>query len=57
MLPCNGLFTLPDSDSNCKPHGYIVLCRTFHSAWNQISVRLESGSESESGSIDNINKP
>ena len=30
----NGLFTLPDSDSNSdsdsKPNGYIVLCRSFH---------------------------
>ena len=28
----NGLFTLldPDSDSDSKPDGYIVLCRSFH---------------------------
>ena len=26
----NGLFTLPDSDSDSKPYGYIVLCRSFH---------------------------
>ena len=25
----NGLFTLPDSDSDSKPDGYIVLCRSF----------------------------
>ena len=28
------LFTLPDSDSDsdCRPNGYIALCRTFHTA-------------------------
>ena len=55
----NGLFTLLDSDSDCKPNGYIELCRTFHTA------ELDSDSSPncrvqeldwESGSV-NVNKP
>ena len=46
----------PDSDSNsdCKPKGYIVLCRTFHTAQSQIqnSSQLEgTGIELELGSV------
>ena len=26
---CDGIFPLPDSDSDSKPDGYIVLCITF----------------------------
>ena len=42
MLPCNGLFTLPDSDSDCKPHGYIVRASSsyfflFFSAYSYFS--------------------
>ena len=67
---CNGLFTLPDSDtdsnsdSDCKPNGNIVQCRTIHTAWSEIQIPTltanyigsESGSELESGSI-NVNTP
>ena len=61
---CNGLFTLPNSDS--KPYGYIVLCRNF-SHWfrsrlgslsHSICIVQESASESESESESgNVNKP
>ena len=30
LCPRKGLFTLPDPDSDSKPDGYIVLCRSFH---------------------------
>ena len=38
------LFTLPNSDtdsdsnSDCKPNGYIIICRTFHIAQSQIPI-------------------
>ena len=56
----NDLFTMPhadpdsDSNSDCKPKGYIVLCRTFHTAQSQIqnSSQLEgTGIELELGSV------
>ena len=40
----NGLLTLPDSESDsysntdCKPNGYTVQCREFHTIWIQIPV-------------------
>ena len=43
---CNGSFTLPgsdsDSDSDChsKPNGYIAVCRSFHTAQNQIQFPI-----------------
>ena len=42
----DALFTLPDSDtdsnsySDCKPNGYIVVCRTFHTAQSQIQIPI-----------------
>ena len=69
--PPNGSFTLTetdsgtDSDSDSKPNGYIVLCKTFHIAqtltW--IPTRYSYiGQESESESVpesvpDNVNEP
>ena len=49
----HGLFTLPDSDtdSDCKPNGYIVLTRTFHTAQSQIQIPTPTGMESECGSV------
>ena len=41
-----GLFTLPDwdthsnSNSDCKPNGYILLRRTFHTAQSQIQIPI-----------------
>ena len=66
-----GSFTLTetdwgmDSDSDSKPDGYIVLCRTFHIAqtWTSIPTPYFCiGQESESESVlesisDNINEP
>ena len=28
------------SDSDCKPNGYIVICRTFHTARSQIQIAI-----------------
>ena len=40
----NGLFTLPDPDSDsnsdCKPNGYIERCRTFHTARNRTQIPI-----------------
>ena len=42
----NGLFALSDSDSdsdsdlNCKPNGYIVLCKSSHTAQSQIQIQI-----------------
>ena len=54
-----GSFTLTDrphmnSDSDSKPDGHIVLCRTFHIAKTQTQIPIESKSESVSG---NVNEP
>ena len=69
--PINGLFTSPDSDtdsnsdSDCKPNGYVVPCRTFSTAqsdsdsnpnYQTVGMGSESGSVLESGSV-NVNKP
>ena len=39
-----GLFKLPDLDTNfdsdCKPNGYIVLYRTFHTVQSQIQIAI-----------------
>ena len=40
------LFTVPDtdpdtdSDSNCKPNGYIILCRTFRNARSEVQIPI-----------------
>ena len=56
LLNIYGLFTLPDPDSDsyldCKPNGYIVICRTFYTTW----MWLELGLELESASLTR-NKP
>ena len=45
-LHCNGLFTLPDSDSDSgldsdsKTNGYIALCRSFHIELSHIQVQI-----------------
>ena len=70
---CYDLFILADSDadsysdSDCKPNGYIVLDRTFHTAQSQIEIQSklstigmgpESGLESESASVNvSVNVP
>ena len=59
-----GLFTLPDSDTDSnsdwtyKPNGYILPCRTFHTARSPTAEYRHGngiGSESESGSV-NVNR-
>ena len=62
-LECNGSFTLADSDagtdsdSDSKPNGYIVLCRTFHITWTRIPTSYFCvGQESKSVS-GNVNEP
>ena len=54
----DGLFTLPDSDtvsnSDSKPNGYIVLCRTFHTAQSQIQISIQL--PTTGGSV-NVNMP
>ena len=66
-----GSFKLPemdsgtDSDSDSKPDGYIVLCRTFHIAQTRTWIPIPyfcTGQESESESVPqsvygNINEP
>ena len=56
----SGSFTLTemdsgtDSDSDSKPNGYILLCRTFHiaQAWTRIPTpHFCTGQESESESV------
>ena len=43
-LISRGLFTVlasdTDSDLDCKPNGYIVLCKAFHSAQNRIQIPI-----------------
>ena len=66
-----GLFTLPhwdtdsNSNSNCKPNGYILLRRTFHTGQSQIQIPILTANNSYgigigtrigTGSV-NINKP
>ena len=65
----NGSFTLTetdsgtDSDSDFKPDGYIVLCRTFHIAQTHTWISTPyfcTGQESKSESVPvsgNINEP
>ena len=36
----NSLFTLPDSNSDSKPSGYIGLYRSFHTAQSQIQIPI-----------------
>ena len=54
-----------NSNSDCKPNGHIVICRTFHTLRSRIQIPiltadykngLESGSELKSASV-NVNKP
>ena len=42
VITSNGLFTLPDSesDSDSKPNGYIALCRSFQTAWSRIQIPI-----------------
>ena len=69
IIDTNGLFTLKVSDSNsnsdCKPNGYIVIYRTFRIAHSQIQIPIPTadyrngigiGLESKSASV-NVNKP
>ena len=69
IIDTSGLFTLkvPDSNSNsdCKPNGYIVIYRIFRVAYSQIQIpipiadyrnRIGIGLESKSASV-NVNKP
>ena len=60
IIQRNGSFTLPNSDtdsdssSDCKPNGYIVLCRTFHTTQCQIQIPIliancRNGIEVENG--------
>ena len=61
LWQCYGLFTLEtDLETNSKPDGYIVICRTFHIAQTQsriptpyfcIGQESESVPVSESGSV------
>ena len=38
------VFTLPDldsdSNSDSKPNGYFVICKTFHIAWSRIQIPI-----------------
>ena len=54
-----GLFTLPDadSDSDFKPrNGYIVLCRTFHTAWNRIHIAMPTAQYRNGNRIQSWNR-
>ena len=46
LVGCNGLFTLPDSDSDSnsdyKPSRYIVTSNTVHTVWGQIQISIQS---------------
>ena len=46
LVDCNGLFTLPDSDSDSnsdyKPNRYIVTSKTVHTVWGQIQISIPS---------------
>ena len=60
-LHCRIRIPIPFSDSDCKPNGHTVLCRTFHTAQTKIQIPipgmgLELGSESVSAFV-NVNNP
>ena len=38
-----GLFPLPESDSDSKPYGYIVLYRSFSTAWTWTRIPFPNG--------------
>ena len=44
VMRCYSLFTLPDldSDSECRPNGYIVICGTFHTVWSHIQIPIQT---------------